>query len=656
MSRNKCLILIIPLIVAVMAVGALNSNVYSDTPVGLQGHFPESGGPGATVHDCNTCHEFDVGFYENPDPGFNLRWVKRTIIDQFGIPHAVNFTRLYPVPGTLSDGSVPPYDGPCQVCHTGLKHHNQDGSGTLHFAGTDCTVCHAHFTTNLVNYFKPMFAGNQAHYTHWNDPKGPRLGTDTCTTYCHSDYDFHFFRDGKPLLPEPGYPTGTNVCDACHGKGGMYDGVNDSVIGAKLNWEDGIYKPAVAPAPWPSQLRDGKENWCAGCHDNGAFGVDDSVVWGVHAPNVMGNNVTYGYNVSGHGVKGNPPIRCDNCHDLVALHTDGVARTYQSSLDNYVEGYRLNDFLAVPRFGDYGPNAFQLCSGCHAFGDITGPNSNFRDDPSKKQLHALHLASNVSEIRSWDSDWRGGICFKPNLIGGTYVGCESAVSCTACHNVHGSEMDSNGDGTADAPCPPMIRHGELISTLGTTDKVPAFDFRWYKRNGSRTANYDESYRGELKCGNDANNIWNVAENHVCWGCHSSPRLPTYSRLIGGPEGFIINSVITTDQNNIPQYYFNQNQKIRYHVDFTVSGGYSYCIKANGTAKSTTGVSWSQTLALKTATLPKGEYDWYWEKTIPSGATDGSFGQVKITVKMLTDCGSTGVLIGQQTMGALFEIQ
>ena len=43
---------------------------------------------------------------------------------------------------------------------------------------------------------------------------------------------------------------------------------------------------------------------------------------------------------------------------------------------------------------------------------------------------------------------------------------DSRTACTSCHNVHGSSTGA------------MIRYGELISTPGTTDKVPALDFTY----------------------------------------------------------------------------------------------------------------------------------------------------------------------------------
>jgi hypothetical protein len=332
-------------------------------------------------------------------------------------------------------------------------------------------------------------AGTQSHDTHLNDPKGPLISD--CSV-CHLLENPVLFADGNPLAT-------TTVCDLCHSLGGTFDGVNDAEVGAKPNWDDGIYESAVPPEEWPSRLKAGKENWCAGCHDDGI-----SVIHGISAPNVMGDNTTYGYTVSGHGEYG---VRCDACHDLTMFHTDGIARTYSASSDNYREGYRLNEDMAVPRNGAYGPIAFALCVNCHEYSDITGPTSNFRNDNTGVQLHETHLSQSFAQTTCWDSDWN------ENFNNCNQSECaDSAISCTACHNVHGS------------PTPAMIRHGELISTPGTTDKVPALRFRWYKEDGlTQTMILGESRWGSLLCGFQ----YNLSINHVCWDCHNQGELRYY---------------------------------------------------------------------------------------------------------------------------------
>ena len=167
----------------------------------------------------------------------------------------------------------------CEVCHTQTVYHKNDGTGDYHYPAARCYVCHEH-----VNGFKydhgesgadcedchghddgwnggDYYGTTQSHSTHTendsDDLKGPHI---TCSD-CHDTNDYPFFKsgtdgdaDGKYNLSE------TDVCDNCHSPNGAFDGVDDSVIGAKDNWESGIY---ASPT-----LKTGKEKWCAGCHDD----------------------------------------------------------------------------------------------------------------------------------------------------------------------------------------------------------------------------------------------------------------------------------------------------------------------------------------------------------------------------------------------------
>ena len=447
------------------------------------GHF---GIPG-TLEGCDVCHDFANGFYDDPGSG-NLRWVKSSIDWPEGtVLSPVKFTKFsstLPADGTMADGNDSLLDGPCEVCHPAtMNYHTSTGDGTVHFDGQNCVACHPHFRDDIINYFEPHFTGPQSHTTHWTDPKGPQLGKEICTG-CHlGGSDYSLFNDGKPLET-------TEACDECHSPDGGYDGVDDPTVGAKPNWEEGIYEANG------SDLKPGKENWCATCHDNGT-----SVVSDVSAPNVMGNDDTYGYNVSGHGRNPENYVDCSDCHDLTLVHTDADARTYSALSGNYKNGYRLNKNMAVPRTVETHPQAFKLCTSCHTYTDITGPTSNFRSDDKNRKWHQEHLEL-FGSVPCSDSDFDGVGC-------STGICIDSAMTCIICHNVHGS------------PTPAMIRHGELISTPGTADKVPALDFRWYKADGStQTTVLEESLWGGLFCAT----LPNVSYNHVCAGCHETKEL------------------------------------------------------------------------------------------------------------------------------------
>jgi hypothetical protein len=574
------------------------------------GHY---GIPG-TVDGCDECHDFAGGFYDDAGSG-NLRWVKPTINSR-----SVVFTSFGTPPGTLADGNDANLDGPCEVCHTTTKYHTNTGDGTTHFDGTNCILCHPHFLDDITNYFEPRFVGTQSHVTHFSDPKGPlfevKRPDDFCTFYCHDAGDFERFKDGELLAD-------TNVCDDCHSAGGAFNGVSD----AKAKWEDGVYKKNGY------ELKAGNEGWCGTCHDGGT-----SVVDGVTAPNVMGDNVTYGYNISGHGNDPLNYITCDGCHDFAVSHTDGRARTYKASSTNpnrsYRSGYRLNDDMSIPRNGEGAPTAFKLCTNCHVYSEITSRlKTNFRDDLKNTTFsyHENHLEW-YNYFLCWDSDFDGT---GPSE---GYNVADSAMSCPACHNVHGS------------PTPAMIRHGELIG------HVPALDFRWYEADGTTvTTTFEDSLYGALECAN----VPNLAHNHVCFGCHSvlppNPTLIKYYRAPGGPVTLIVKNVWTTTLSDIVRDTFAVGEDIRYHVSFTISGGGSYYIKSPGKqsqAFETSGANWKTKLP-KTGTLSAGDYEWTWDEAIPPEASPGSGARVKILLKMFD--GPGGTLLTKDSMSHDFSI-
>jgi hypothetical protein len=562
------------------------------------GHY---GIPG-TVEGCDVCHDFSAGFYDSPGSG-NLRWVKSTIEWPTGTFHSpVKFTKfesLLPADGTLADGDDGKLDGPCEVCHTSTNYHTNAGDGTTHFDGVNCTTCHPHFVDDIVNYFEPRFIGTQSHTTHFTDPKGPLLGSDPDCTICHYPGDFHLFGSSGDTLQD------TTVCDACHSPDGAFNGSTEG----KLKWEDSVYESNGY------DLKTGNENWCATCHDNGT-----SVVAGVSAPNVMGDNSSWGYNISGHGYF---TVKCEDCHDLAVSHTDGDARTYSvpaATTVDYRAGYRLDGDMTIPRVGgSLSATSFRLCfDNCHIFSNIFGTDdtTNFRDDLRGLQYHSFHLDSTAG-FACWDSDWDGSLTN------------EGGLSCPACHNLHGS------------PTPAMTRHGELISSPGTTDKVPALDFRWYTSDGAtQTTVLAQSRYGALQAGGGTGSLNN---NQVCSFCHSiPPEEIQYYRVPTGVPDVKVNSVWTTDLSNIVKNSFAVGEDVRYHVSFQIIGAGSYYMVSPGKrSKSyeTSGADW-ETRLKKTGTLSAGTHEWTWDKTIPGTATPGSGAEVKIQIRMWDAPGGT----------------
>ncbi len=513
-------------------------------------------------------------------------------------------SRFYRGKGAVSENHV------CDMCHnSGLTYYREVIATSI----SECQSCH----TTMQEH--------PSHATHLEvDARGPSLAcTDCHSGNCAESPHLHLFADGKPL-------ANTTVCDNCHSPEGDFDGINPNDIGAKPNWQEGVYDEGRV------DLKEGKENWCASCHDNGT-----SICSGVAAPNVMGDNSTYGYNISGH------KIVCSGCHDLTSIHIDGEARTYSHDSDpfdsedlhNYQNGYRLRAPMIIPLgvgpLGGWGRDSFALCFECHDYNKLFSGEpyqTNFYDE-NKFTSHRYHLSAGPS---AWDSDWdyllapteiiidnsevssdwsssnetwgyygsdyqyytpgMGEASFtwtptilkegeykvfarwtssedrasdakftivynggestttvdqqidggKWNLLGtfsfvegtsgfvklsneatGFVVAdavkfgdaiLDSRISCPACHNVHGS------------PSPAMIRHGELISTSGAMDKVPALNFRWYESSGYNVTQIEQnSLYGDMPVlGGPGGGALEASK--VCAGCHAGPNPITYKRV------------------------------------------------------------------------------------------------------------------------------
>jgi predicted CXXCH cytochrome family protein len=95
------------------------------------------------------------------------------------------------------------------------------------------------------------------HETHLTHVRGPAIGSDCAQ--CHT-----------------GTPDQNNVddnrCDPCHSPGGLYDGVDDSDIGVKNNWENRNSSDSANESMiynGDGTLKADKDKWCATCHDRG---------------------------------------------------------------------------------------------------------------------------------------------------------------------------------------------------------------------------------------------------------------------------------------------------------------------------------------------------------------------------------------------------
>jgi len=333
-----------------------------------------------------------------------------------------------------------------------------DGCHGDNFTGStsniSCISCHSGFSNfSCINCHDGSSKSHPIH--NIANARGP---SPLACNDCHDVNNYPNFSDGKNL-------TNTTVCNTCHSPDGAFDGVNDTDIGAKNNWSNGVYTG--------NTLKTDKKKWCVGCHDNGTSNCSN-----VNAPDIAGDNNNYGYYINGHGntFSGNEML-CTDCHDTSFTHIDDIARTYSFSgiySDNgasYQSGYRLNWInsqypMKIPALVRTDNDDYRLCGSCHDLDNLlinsvsvtrfqtSGDNKPYSAFPVESNAHRYHIVSS-SSIR-WDSDW-------DNTTTGTgpdSVGCDSQTSCITCHNVHGAE------GYYGSANESMIRDGRLINRTG----------------------------------------------------------------------------------------------------------------------------------------------------------------------------------------------
>ena len=432
-----------------------------------------------------------------------------------------------------ADGDIV-YDGVCEVCHTQTTYHrNNDLGDHGHNVGVKCTNCHSH-----LNGFKGIGGTSGSHPTHLGAAYGPNMTCSSGNLGCHGANSPPTFADGNNF-------QNTTVCNTCHSPGGSYDGVDDLIIGARANWDEGVYEGNL--------LKSGKEKWCASCHDE-----IPSVIEGVSAPNIIGDEDTatpygtgYGFYKTGHGLStskrypatGGPGagLGCQNCHDAGMPHIDGIVRSYEPDSDyltfdpvsaNYQNGFRLKDVatgydgkyaLHIPRTGHVYPPGFRadwefaLCFQCHAKDQLfnggdpetgEGAGTNFYaksdGDGGGNPLPTAGFYYSMHDVHTWGAN--GPLGPETPQYDSDFDGtADSRISCPACHNVHGS------------PSPAMMRHGELIG------KAPAIDFQYTPEGTYPTL--ANSTGGKTRF--IAPGPGDVSKNGICNMCHNDQM--TYAR-------------------------------------------------------------------------------------------------------------------------------
>jgi predicted CXXCH cytochrome family protein len=360
------------------------------------------------------------------------------------------------------------YNGVCEVCHTQTTHYQNDGTGSdQHHMnignrdGTNCVSCHPH-TSGFAHGGGSGGSGcdschghSGSHYKH-SDVDPP----DTVCGDCHDTNAYPQFADHQNL-------NNTAVCNVCHSPNGAFDGVNDAVIGAKNNWEQGVYLS--------NNLRAGKEKWCAGCHDN-----VPSIVDGVTAPDIAGNNTTYGYYLSAHGIGAYGVKRqtvtyaqgeCLHCHDV--------------SIGGH--GGQLFAPLDDPDF----------CMKCHTDtgsvqeGGIANGPGNIKTVFNKTYRHNITGYSGIHK-------------FSPQEETRAYLSANKHVECNDCHNPHAVQRGLHSGNTAH-----ISARTNLIPDSGPLTGASGVEPTWSSSNWGGTSSWPTTSSTATK------------EYQICFKCHAN---------------------------------------------------------------------------------------------------------------------------------------
>jgi predicted CXXCH cytochrome family protein len=368
------------------------------------------------------------------------------------------------------DGAL---DGICEVCHTQTTHYRNDGSGSdQHHAnvgvadGRRCVDCHSH-QTGFAHGGGSGGGGGQScgtatscHGTLESHPAhvaGVQLSLD-CSE-CHDTTSFPQFSDGQDK-------AGTHVCDSCH--------TADGVALAKSYWE---HPGSSAGFPGSWAVVEGERVFCGSCHDS-TPGNTKSDGSGSIAANVLGDDATYGFYVTGHGKQtgsyarmswqdstaaGNPAANlatCSSCHDLMTAHFGAAGKRLRQGFDNDQantnckqchswDGSEGVTASSPPHFyttsAEYEGSAHkdQLCTDCHDVHGASGPYTGMTRAGDESLCYQCHTAGVVQNdavsgpALATDIQQALTLPYKHDLhTAFTKAGKTYTLQCTTCHNAH----------------------------------------------------------------------------------------------------------------------------------------------------------------------------------------------------------------------------
>ncbi|MGA2192043.1 MAG: CxxxxCH/CxxCH domain-containing protein [Nitrospirota bacterium] len=400
-----------------------------------RGGYPRTGAASAGSHAYHTYtsatgagYECDVCHLGGMSEGAVKPWKKVIIVnfsfvgytsgsfDGFAPISGYSFNSKNTAGGTLACRNT--------YCHGNFKGGNLSNKPLwTNTATAPCGSCHGTAPPALMN-----------HSVHLTAPWGPK---DVCED-CHppnSSIGRNVGHAGGVKIMKDGLPlASTTVCGTCHGHG-----------------------TATAKAFWGVTTMRRSTSWCESCHDgysltNTAAGTGGKDML---AENVVGDKITYGFDVTGHGMTGISDS-CTNCHSATSPHIYPTQSPYKSSLNNYQAAYRLTIADTVPLLSNYSSTRFQLCYSCHIESAIVGMPAG----SSQSAMH-VHPPKNNSQ---WYTNFRNTSTTAGHFAGNYDTTVKSGYQYDIPTNIHWNHLDdygstgrglgfiddSDGDGTPDS--------------------------------------------------------------------------------------------------------------------------------------------------------------------------------------------------------------
>jgi len=432
---------------------------------------------------------------------------------------------------SFADGDTT-YNGVCEVCHTRTTHFTNGGGvpeqnheNICEGVRTNCIRCHKHTNgcghggggseTNCVDCHGhdndwtggPYSGTTVSHSTHTEDDADDVRGPLIACGDCHDTNHFPCFKSGVDNNGDGAYNLSeTNVCNTCHSPTGAFNGVNDAVIGARDNWVKGIYQDDGTLSP-------GKEKWCAGCHDN-----IPAVVKGVTAPDIAGDNSTYGYYLDAHGDAGYGVSRqgvsyskgeCVHCHDVSQSGHGG--QLFDTSVEFCLKCHDNTTTYATTAIKN---RSYSYRAGNYSTDTLDSIKKAFTNPPSISS-HKL------SDIKTF--------------INGNWGYDANSNACAACHNPHRVQGDPEHSDAAKSPSTrgyPVARPSEHSTNYNNL---------WGDAANEKMSNYTTKYQAPYRNGStttyepDGSGTQNGSNltdyNTFCTDCHNATNTIYSTRLV-----------------------------------------------------------------------------------------------------------------------------